>query len=270
MKSNRVAIVTTVLNHELYERTRTTYPSAYKLFKIDGKYGFYGVHSIRLVLKKLSHFDFVILVDEDVVFERNYFFDEIIQVMRERKIALIGPRDFDMGGKRWDGNPFSMNTFFTIINMTFYRSIKIDDFFENKAPLSDIEINEFCMDNRDFATQNILSMREPYYPFFLNSIRLGFPLKYLDCRQNFLHDEITTTIFDFDDKPVLHHTWYARAYHTAETQKKRIDRVVEKFEVNSIHRDYLLLNNALFSNIRLKYEYKRIKRMIKRLLFGKL
>lgn len=268
MKSNRVAIVTTVLNAELYKRTQTTYPLVDKFYKIDGRFGFYGIHSIRCALKKLIHYDFVILVDEDVVFERNYFIDEIIQVMKEKKIALIGPRDFDMGGKRWDGNPFSMNTFFTIINMTFYKSIRIDDFFENKSPLSDVEINEFCLENRDFSTENILSMREPYYPFYLNSIRRGFPLIYLECRQNFFDDDITTTVFDMDNRPVLHHTWYARAYKTVEHQKIRIDRLIEKFEESSLDQDYMLLNNTLFSRIRLKYEYKRVKRTMKRMFFG--
>ena len=67
---NKIAILTTVANFELYSHTSRYFPKDIKKYVIDGTNGMHGIHSIIYIMHKLKNeaIDWLIMADEDVIF----------------------------------------------------------------------------------------------------------------------------------------------------------------------------------------------------------
>jgi len=260
---DRIAIVTTVLNDELYQKSLKSYPEKIDYYKIDGRYGCYGIHAIELTLRKMSAYDFIVMIDEDVVFENNSELFSLVREMKQNQIEVSGCRDFDMGGKRHDGNPLVMNTFFLIINMFLLKHSKSQFNFKSPHILPSKFFEGQFLLQTPYKKENLYSLREPYYWFFLTLWKNGASFLYLKNTQKyFVNDEVTTSLFGMNNLPICHHTWYARAYNTEQIQKERIDRLMDGFQFFE-GRKYQSLSSPL--KFVFRFHEKKLKKTVKKI-----
>ncbi|WP_166963649.1 hypothetical protein [Yeosuana marina] len=246
MNKANVAILTTVINFELYAITSNLFPAGIRKYAIDGRNGMHGIHSIYYIFKKLSNkdIDWLILADEDVVFNNANVVYSIINKMEEENISVCGVRDGGIISHR-NYNPIVVNTFFTIIN---FKEISSE---WNK---SEVKKNQYILPNEFQVDKNIFkepfdvkSLYEPYYCFFLWLIRKGNKFLYLEAQM--LNDNISNTIL-YDGEPFAYHTWYARSYNVNEKHTNRMNSVLDNMNVDinstKIDSNIKILKDPLF------------------------
>ena len=126
MNKSNIAILTTVVNFELYKITSKFFPQGIKKYVIDGRDGMFGIHSIYYMFDNLANrdIDWLILADGDVVFKDGNVVFSIIDKMNAEDFYVCGIRDGGIISHRIY-NPNMVNTFFTIIN--FKKILKIWD-----------------------------------------------------------------------------------------------------------------------------------------------
>ena len=223
---HKIALVTTVNNHYLYQKTSKTFPENIDLIAIDGTKGLFGIESIKFMFKKLSSkkYSWIIMVDEDVLFANPKSVFEIIGKMIKYNIDVCSIRDGGVLSWR-DKNPYLPNPFFCILNFDKIKSLYSEkEVVENQFLLA----NEF---DDDLSSLNfkydVDSIFEEYYCFFLWLRRKKMKFYFLHAvSDTFENDLETTTVFDFNGEILLYHTWYARMYGVSEFHTKRIDRIV--------------------------------------------
>ena len=66
MDKSNIAILTTVVNFELYAITSNLFPIGIRKYAIDGRNGMHGIHSIIFAFNKLlnKNIEWLILADE--------------------------------------------------------------------------------------------------------------------------------------------------------------------------------------------------------------
>jgi len=239
-----IALLTTVANFELYEKSAPLFPQNIQKFVIDGTTGMHGLESIKYMFKKLKNknIEWLIMADEDVIFSNPNAVFEIIEHMKNNNYTVCGVRDGGMIPHRKQ-NPYLINTFFSILNFSV---------IENSWNEKEIIKNQYSKE-KEFNDNisnlkydyNVSSTYEPYYCFYLWLRRKGEKFLFLDATVPFEDDEITNEVKDHNGKSMLYHTWYARAYGVNEKHTKRIDKIfsllsVEKsdFENPIIFKDY--------------------------------
>lgn len=259
MDKSNIAILTTVVNFELYGITSKLFPAGIRKFVIDGRNGMHGIHSIYYMFNKLSdkNIDWLILADEDVIFNNSNVVFSIIKKMKEENICVSGLRD---GGviKHRHYNPVVVNTFFTIIN---FKEIRAE---WNK---SEVKKHQYILPNEFKIDECILkepfdvnSLYEPYYCFFLWLKRKGKKFLYLEAQM--LDDNISNNIL-FNGEEFAYHTWYARSYHVNEKHTNRINKILNKMdiEVNSTNFDantVIFKDSFFYMKMKIKKYYKRL------------
>jgi len=167
-----IAILTTVISFELYNKTSSLFPEEIRTYVIDGTNGMHGINSIKFMMKKLknSGIKWLILVDEDVIFIKPNLIFSIIEEMEEKNITVCGVRDGGEIANRKQ-NPYVINTFFSIINFG-----EIQNIYDEKEVLKNQYIleNEFDDDIESLQFDfNKMVLYEPYYCFFLWLRRKG-------------------------------------------------------------------------------------------------
>ena len=67
---NNIAILSTVVNFDLYQKSSPLFPKGIPKYVIDGRNGMHAMDSIRYMFKKLKdqNIDWLIMADEDVFF----------------------------------------------------------------------------------------------------------------------------------------------------------------------------------------------------------
>ncbi|MCM4154698.1 hypothetical protein [Gramella sp. AN32] len=228
MKINpdKITIATTVGNWDLYQKTVKSFPERVKKYAIDGSKGFYGLRSLIYIIKKLKSEDmeWLILADEDVVFTQPDRTFSLINFMKEHDYTVCGMRDG--GTLHWrNENPFSINTYFTILNLQkVYEIFDEKEIYQNQYILE----NEFDQDLNKVNFQNYkpFSLFEEYYCFFFWLLRNGKKFFYLNA-DNPSNDE-TTAVFDNEGEIFLYHAWYARFYNENKIHTERIEDMLKK------------------------------------------
>jgi hypothetical protein len=231
MIKSKTAILTTVANFELFQKTSTLFPKGIRTYVIDGRNGMHSLQSIFYMFKKLKNegFEWLIMADEDVIFYNDNEVFNLINFMELNNYSVCGVRDGGVVNHR-NKNPYAINTFFSILNFK-----KILEFFNKNEILNNQYINkhEFS-DNLSGLEyrydQN--SLYEPYYCFYFWLRRLGEKILFLESRM--LKEEkenISNQVFTPDGILLLTHTWYARAYGVNEKHTKRIDRILEGIDL---------------------------------------
>ncbi|MCF8272805.1 MAG: hypothetical protein K9I95_03140 [Flavobacteriaceae bacterium] len=221
MNKSKIAILTTVVNFELYSITSRLFPKGIKKYVIDGTNGMHGLDSIFYMFKKLKNenIDWLILADEDVIFEDCDVVFSIIRKMDDDNISVCGVRDGGVIAHR-QYNPNLINTFFSIID--FKKISKIwskSEVKKNQYTLpSEFKIDETKLNG--FFDVN--SLYEPYYCFFLWLKRKGMGFLYLDAHM--FDDNISNSIL-FNGQLFACHTWYARAYNLNKKHTYRINKI---------------------------------------------
>lgn len=221
-----IAIISTVINFDLYQKTSKCFPQEIPKIVIDGTNGMYGIDSILYMFKKIKHqdFDWIIMADEDVVFEDTSVVFEIIHYMENHNYIACGVQDGGVIAHR-NYNPNVINTFFSILKFNEVKAI-----FDKKEILE----NQYCLPN-EFSNANASfpylydenSLYEPYYCFYLWLLRKGKKILYLDSVME--NDMIANALY-FQEKKIATHTWYARAYGKDIHQTNRINSYLKVCE----------------------------------------
>lgn len=229
MHKQSIAIITTVANFELYKISSKHFPEGIRKYVINGTNGMYGIDSIIYMFKKLKNkgIEWLIMADEDVIFlEANSVF-KIIEKMKSGTITVAGVRDGGVIAHR-ARNPYVINTFFSVINLKEVMKIwNKEEVLENQFTRE----NEFSDDLSKLTSDyDTMSTYEPYYCFYLWLRRMG--KKFLFLYASIGEDTITNLVY-FEGKPILKHTWYARAYGENPKHTARIDKVINSTSLDN-------------------------------------
>ncbi len=262
------ALVTTVANFGLYRKTSPSFPITDKVYVIDGTNGMHALHSIRYMMKKLSHqnIEWLIMADEDVVFINPGLVFPIIEKMEAEGFTVCGVRDGGVVSHR-NQNPYLINTFFSILHFS-----EVEAVYNEKEMMS----NQFTVKDEfedDIAnlpfTFDVGSTFEPYYCFYNWIRRKGKKILFLEAGMPFEDDAVTNAVY-FDSQPLLYHTWHARSYGKSEKHTNRIDKVISHLQKQNLPvKQYELFKdkNFAFKSRANKFK-KRFKNHIK-LIFRK-
>lgn len=264
LEKNKVAIVTTVANFDLYNKTINFFPSGIKIYFIDGTKGFYGIRSLLFLIEKFkkSDIDWLIMADEDVVFKKPEYVFDLISYMKANSYTTCGMRDG--GTLQWRGeNPYSINTFFSILNLkeiyTIYnrKNILANQYIDKTENLGTLN----GLNSNNYKTESLF---EPYYCFYFWLLRNNKKILYLDVTTP--GKDETTLVFDHEGRELLYHAWYSRFYNIESKHTARINKVL-KFGVNpsTEKRNPILLKNPSFHFKLFFYTYsQRLKRLLLR------
>lgn len=228
MDNSKIAILSTVINSQLYLKSSQLFPQNIQKYVIDGTNGMFGLDSIFYMMEKLKSkgIEWLIMADEDVLFKNPNVVFDIIEKMKSGNYTVSGIRDGGLISHR-NYNPYLINTFFSIINFK-----EIELIWNKKEVLKNNYIveNEFNDDLKNMkGLFDIKSMYEPYYCFYLWLRRNGKKFLFLNTNQPFKEDEISNAVY-FEDRVFLYHTWYARSYGINDKHTIRINNIVEKLE----------------------------------------
>jgi len=260
---SQIAILTTVINFDLYAKSSLLFPKNIQKYVIDGRNGMHGLASIFYMMKKLKNknIEWLIMADEDVIFKDEALVFDLIDEMKIEDIMVCGVRDGGVILHR-TYNPNLINTFFSIINFKELERIW------NK---SEVIKNNYIKDNEFNDDTNILkenfdsnSLYEPYYCFYLWLRREKKRFLFLDTVIN--EDQITNSVF-YKQRIFLHHTWYARAYRINKSHTQRIDKIFGsvKFETNNFSAPIVFKDRTYFLARIISKTYQRIMRRINNL-----
>ncbi|SHG30880.1 hypothetical protein SAMN05443549_103208 [Flavobacterium fluvii] len=269
MGDSNIAMLTTVINKELYQKSSQLFPKNIQKYVIDGTNGMHGLDSIFYMMQKLKgkSIEWLIMADEDVLFEDPNMVFDIIQKMKSENFTACGIRDGGLISHRVY-NPYLMNTFFSIIN-----------FKEIEAIWNTIEVtkNQFIAKNEfddDLShlkgNYDVSSIYEPYYCFYLWLRRNKKQFLFLDSNQPFQEDPITNVVY-FEEKVLLYHTWYARSYGVNKKHTNRINKILKilKFENKIVptpivfkHKTFFIIQKVRKINKRIMMRIQIVKKMI--------
>lgn len=264
MDNSKIAILSTVINNELYQKSSQLFPQNIQKYVIDGSNGMFGLDSIFYMMKKMKGkgIEWLIMADEDVLFVNPKGIFSIIEEMKFNNYFLCGVRDGGVIPNR-TYSPYLINTFFSIINFKELESIW------NKKEIKKNQYifeNEFEDDLSNFKENyDIKSLYEPYYCFYFWLRRKGNKILFLDATTPFPEDRITTMINDPNGQVLLYHTWYARSYGGNDKHTKRINKIFDlvRFEnklitksINFKHRTFFIIKSArkLYQRIRMRIQ----------------
>lgn len=225
--SKNIAILSTVVNFDLYQKTATLFPKGISKYVIDGRNGMHGIDSIVYMFKKLKakNIDWLIMADEDVLFINPQLVFDCIERMDKAGISVCGVRDGGMIPHRMY-NPNAINTFFSILNFKEVATIWNEkEMLKNQYTVPE----EFKDDLSGLSfVYDAKSIFEPYYCFYLWLRRHGKKILFLPAEVPFENDKITNLVNDDLGNEMLYHTWYARSYGANEKHTKRINEVLKK------------------------------------------
>jgi len=263
VENSKIAMLSTVINFELYAKSSQFFPKDIQKYVIDGRNGMHGLESIIYMMKKLKrrNIEWLIMSDEDVLFQDAAVVFEIISQMKAKNYTVCGVRDGGMISHR-TYNPFIINTFFSIINFK-----EIEKIWNKKEIMNNNYIlsNEFDDDLTKIKTKyDLNSLYEPYYCFYLWLRRKNKQFLFLNTQMN--KDQITNSVL-YEGKEFLHHTWYARAYGNNDNHTTRIDKIFEflKFQESKKSNPIIFKDYTFFLIQKIKKNYYRIIKKLNRI-----
>lgn len=260
INASKIALLSTVINFELYAKSAPYFPRKVQKYIIDGRNGMHGIHSLLYMMRKLKNkdIDWLILADEDVLFTDSNSVFEIIQKMQGENFTFCGVRDGGTIAHR-NYNPLVPNTFFSILNFKEIKEIwNESEMLSNQYLLDD----EFKFDYEALPFEfDKKSLYEPYYCFYLWLLRKRKKALFLDAEMPFSDDTISNSVLNLNGKPMLFHTWYARSYGKNQKHTERIDNVFNKInlEQNAVE-NVIVFQDKMFKFKSLASKYlKKIK-----------
>ncbi len=229
--SKTIAILSTVVNFDLYQKSARLFPKGIPKYVIDGRNGMHAMDSICYMFRKLKtqNIDWLIMVDEDVLFIDSDLVFSCIKRMENENYAVAGVRDGGIIPHRIQ-NPHAINTFFSILNFKEIRAI-----WNEKEVLKHqfVKQGEFQDDLSTLPGEyNNESIFEPYYCFYFWLRRQHKKFLFLEATVPFNDDQITNLVKDDRGNEMLYHTWYARSYGRNEKHTRRIDKIISKVTMN--------------------------------------
>ncbi len=260
MNKSNIALLSTVINIELYNKSSQLFPKDIDVYLIDGTNGMFGIDSISYMMKKLKGKDieWLIMADEDVLFIEPNGIYSIIDKMRKENYFVSGVRDGGVISNR-TYSPYLINTFFSIINFKELEVIWNEREVRKNQYINEGEFEE----NLSGLKENfdVKSVYEPYYCFYFWLRRKGKKILFLVAEMPFSDDNKTTLVFDAHNNKLLYHTWYARSYGNNEMHTNRINRVFDllHFENKIIVKPIIFKDKTFL----IKSKFKKLKKRIK-------
>ena len=254
-----VAILTTLINRGLYDKSAQLFPKDMQRYVIDGRHELFGIDSIYLMMKQLrgKGIDWLVMADEDVLFICPEYVYDIIDDLKNSGEILCGVRDGGQIPNR-TYSPYLINTFFSVVNFK-----RLESIWNEKEVRENQYINEgeFSENLAELPEQyDVNSLYEPYYRFYFWLRRKGEKIRFLHAVRPFEDDHKTTLVFDTRNRELLYHTWYARLYGTDERHTRRIDRIFNMLNFqNNKAPDFILLTDPTF---RLKRGWIKLRKRI--------
>ncbi|MBF7090616.1 hypothetical protein IUY40_03550 [Flavobacterium sp. ALJ2] len=258
IEKSKIAILSTVINFDLYARSSQFFPKNIQKYVIDGRNGMHGINSLFYMMKKLKNknIEWLIMTDEDVLFYDAEIVFDIIDKMQSESYTVCGIRDGGMITHR-AYNPYVINTFFSIINFKELEEI----WNKNEIVKNNYILNNEFDDNLTSLKGNYdkNNLYEPYYCFYFWLRRKNKKFFFLNAKMN--EDYITNSV-EYNDKIFLYHTWFARAYGNNEKHTKRINNIFDSlsFEENKTPHSIIFKDNTFFWIKKIKKNYQRIIR----------
>jgi hypothetical protein len=259
-----IAILSTVVNFDLYRKSAPLFPKGIPKYVIDGRNGMHGIDSIRYMFRKLKNegIDWLIMADEDVLFINPNLVFGLIERMENEGTTVCGVRDGGLIPHRMQ-NPHAINTFFSVLNFKQVLSIWNEkEMLANQYTLA----GEFEDDLSQLHSEyNVESAFEPYYCFYFWLRRKGKKILFLDAKMPFADDQIANLVKDDLGNDLLYHTWYARSYGANEKHTKRIDAIFDKVRSRTTEPvQPVVFKDATYAfKKKLKKQYLRIVNKIK-------
>ena len=259
MSKENIALLTTLINKDLYAKSAQLFPKEAVKYVIDGTNHMFGIESIFFMMKKLKGkgIEWLIMADEDALFVNPDGVYTIIDYMKQHNYLLCGVRD---GGQIPNRiySPYVINTFFSVINFKELERIWNPNEILKHQYIKENEFEENLLDlPQEFDTN---SLYEPYYCFYFWLRRLNNKILFLNAEKPFDDDDKTTLVYDTEGKKLLYHTWYARVYGIDREHTQRIDKIFNllNFENNKVPK-YIYLKDYCFI---FKYNYNRFMKRI--------
>ena len=257
--NSKIAILSTVINFELYQKSSQLFPQNIEKYVIDGRDGMFAIDSICYMMQKLKGkgIEWLIMVDEDVLFDNPHVVFDIIKKMESENYTVCGIRDGGLISHRLY-NPYLINTFFSVLHFKEIESIwNKREVLKNQYVLE----NEFEDDLSNLPEAfDSLSVYEPYYCFYLWLRRKGKKILFLDSKLPFPEDSITNAVY-FEDKVLLYHTWYARSYGINKKHTERINKILDllKFKDKAVSISIVFKHKTFFIIKKVRKFHERIK-----------
>ena len=265
--NKNIAILSTVVNFDLYHKSSLLFPKGISKYVIDGRNGMHAMDSICYMFKKLKtqNIDWLIMADEDVLFIDSSLVFSCIERMEKEKYTVCGVRDGGVIPHRIQ-NPFVINTFFSIINFKEILSIWNEkDVLKNQYATT----GEFADDLKALKGEyNETSIYEPYYCFYFWLRRNNKKILFLEATVPFEEDQITNLVKDDIGNDMLYHTWYARSYTKNDKHTNRIDAVINKILMdNTEFQQPIIFKDATYAfKKNCNKQYRRVIQKLKLIL----
>ncbi|MDO9509769.1 MAG: hypothetical protein Q7J14_00610 [Candidatus Magasanikbacteria bacterium] len=266
MDNSKVAIISTVINQELYQKSSQLFPRGIQKYVIDGINGMHSLYSILYMMKKLKGrgVEWLIMADEDVLFVNPDLIYSLIEEMKSKNYFVCGVRDGGVIPNRYF-SPYLINTFFSIIN---FKELEIiwneKDVLKNQY----INDNEFTEDLNELKEPyDVKSIYEPYYCFYFWLRRKNKKILFLEATTPFSDDRITTLVYDRTGAEMLYHTWYARTYGTSEKHTNRINKIFEllQFKNNNIVKPIVFKDRTFYIIQKIKKLNRRLRMKLQKI-----
>lgn len=242
---SKIALLTTVINWDLYKKSSQYFPVGIQKYVIDGRDGMFGIDSIYFMMEKFKEMDvdWLIMADEDVLFLNPETVYEVMDYMSENNFILSGVRDGgDIPNRTY--SPFLINTFFSIVNLKKLKAIWSKEEVKKNQYILEYEFEEDCSELKE--KYDVMSLYEPYYCFYFWLRRKGEKILFLKSEAPF-DDRITTLAFTPKNEKLFYHTWYARSYGNNKKHTERIDNVFKLLSFNpSKYQEPIIWKDNLF------------------------
>jgi len=269
MDNSKIALISTVINQELYKKSSQLFPNDIPKYVIDGSNGMFGIDSICYMMKKLKGkgIEWLIMADEDVLFVNPDGVFSLIEEMNSKNYFVCGVRDGGVIPNRYF-NPYLINTFFSIINFKELELIwNEQEVLKNQY----INENEFTVDLNELKmAYDVKSIYEPYYCFYFWLRRNNKKILFLEATAPFSADRITTLVYDTAGAALLYHTWYARSYGNNDKHTDRINRVFNllQFKNNKTINPIVFRDKGFFLTQKIKKLGRKFKMKIQKIGIG--
>ena len=266
--SRNVAILSTVVNFDLYQKSSPLFPKGIPKYVIDGRNGMHAMDSICYMFKKLKrqNIDWLIMADEDVLFIDSKLVFSLVDEMEKGNYSVCGVRDGGVIPHRIQ-NPYGINTFFSILNFKEISALwNENEVLKNQYILKDEFGDDLSLLKGDYSKESLF---EPYYCFYFWLRRNGKKFLFLDATVPFEEDNITNLVLDTHGKSMLYHTWYARSYGTNEKHTKRINAIFDKVQKdeNDSEEAAIVFRDPTYAIKKYCYkQWQRVKSKIRSLL----
>ena len=262
---SKIALLTTVINWDLYKKSSQYFPDGIQKYVIDGRDCMFGIDSIYFMMEKFQNMDidWLIMADEDVLFLNSESVYGVMDYMLENDYILSGVRDGgDIPNRTY--SPYLINTFFSIVNLKRLKAIW------NK---NEVKKNHYILENEfeeDYSKMkekyDVMSLYEPYYCFYFWLLRKGEKFLFLEAEAPF-DDKITTLAYGPNKEKLFYHTWYARSYGINKKHTERIDDVFKLLSFNSSKYEAPIIwkDNLFFIKHFLRKQKRRIDMRLERI-----